>query len=300
MLEIRDGVNCFKFKDRQVLITPDLKKLNIPLDLIFPPPKIENLSEKLLKRFKKRGVIVSSIENRKKPSYKTQCILEKITFRNIDIEYVDNIFQECLKNSSMAPLITIDCSLEVTSKLLNLIHRKYSENSINPIIKIFIKDSVEDFLKIIREFLNARESIELNNLFLIIQHKIISNELINNIKESIDPLELYLYYENIPDYITNIEAFNWDYNLPILLEINERMTSLNLNEIKRFPIVINEDSIFRLLSAFKLKSYTVNEFLRKQLFLPYCGACNNRIFIEGRGKIAGKVTIFVDLTVKVW
>lgn len=287
MLEIRDGVESFKLSDRQVLITPELKKVRIPLEVVFPPLKLEDLPEKLIKRLKKRDIIVSSIVNKKKPSYEKKLLLEKITLKDLDIKRVQYIFQEILKNCSMAPVITIDCSLEVTSKLLNLISQKYNENSINPIVKIFIRERVEEFLRVIKEFLDARESIELNNLILVIHHTNTSREIIKKARENVDPLEIYLYYEKIPHHITKLDQLNWNYDLPVLLELNEQINHLDFSQIKKVPIHINDDSIFRLVSAFKLKAYTVHDVIRKQLFVPYCGACNSRLFIEGSGKIYG-------------
>lgn len=284
MLEVRDGVECFTLKDRQILITPELKKVRIPLDLAFPPPNIEELPKNLIKRLRKREIIVPSITNEMKPSYEEKCLLEKVTFKNLAFERVEYIFQEFVKNCSMVPVITIDCNLDVTSTLLKLINQEYIENSINPIVKIFIREAVNDFLKPIKEFLDARESIELNNLFLILDNSCINYGLIKKVRELIAPLDFFIYYEKIPESM-EIEDFNHGYDLSILLEINEQLHGLKLTEIKNYPISINDDSIFRLINAFKLKSYTVQEVIRKQIFLPYCGACNSRLFIEGKGNI---------------
>ena len=134
MLEIRDGVECFKLKEYQILITPDLTRIKIPLDMEFPPSDLKKLEEKDLKRFRKWGIIVDSKINDKKPKYIEKRLLNRITFKNLDNDKIEFIFTEFLKNCSMAPYITIDCSFDTTSKLLDLINQKYNENSINPIL----------------------------------------------------------------------------------------------------------------------------------------------------------------------
>lgn len=285
MLEIRDGVECFNLKEQKVLITPDLTRIRIPLDMEFPPSDLEKLPEKTLKRFKKRGIIVDSKINKKKPKYYEICLLNKITFKNLDSNRAEFIFSEFLKNCGIAPYITIDCSFEVTSKLLDLISQKYNENSINPVVKILIKEQIVEFIELLKKYIEARDSIELNNLFLIIQHNIINSKLIKEIRDKIDPIEIFDYYENITDGIKSLKDFNSNFELQVLIELNEKIKDFDFTIIKESSLLINDDSISRLLNALNNRTYLKNENFKKEILLPYCSACNSRLFIEGDGKI---------------
>ncbi|TFF91001.1 MAG: hypothetical protein EU548_00155 [Promethearchaeota archaeon] len=285
MIELRNGINSYKFEDKRILITPELNKIKVDKEFEFPPKNIDQLSKKLIRRFKKRGILVDSGINDTNPVYDERKIIKKITFKDIDKKIIDQIFSDFLRNCSITPVITIDCGRESTSRLLELINEKYNENSINPIVRVYIKEEVDETFELLNEYLNGKESIELNNLFLIFNYKIINNEIIEKFRDKINPMEMYIYINDIGENINKVKDMRDKFNLPILLEIENGINDLELELVKKSQIMINDDSINRLLNAFRLKAYMTNEVLREKVFMPYCGACKNRLFIEGDGRI---------------
>ncbi|MBD3230995.1 MAG: hypothetical protein GF329_22640 [Candidatus Lokiarchaeota archaeon] len=283
MIELRNGINSYIFKDKKILITPELNKVKVDLEFELPQNP-EQLTKKTVKRFKKRGILVDSKINEFEPIYDDKTLLKKITFKNIDNKNIDSIFEDFLRNSSITPVITIDSSIQSTARLLELINKKYNENSINPIVKVFIRNDMNEILDVLKNYLGGRESIELNNLFLIFYNTIINEEIIEKFKNEINPMEIYIYFQEMDD-INEIEKSYEKYKLPILLEIGEFMNNLDLNLFKEYPIITNDDSINRLLTAFRLKTYMSNEILRGKVFLPYCEGCKNRLLIYGDGKV---------------
>lgn len=293
MNKIRDGVEYFKTKDRLVLITPELKRAEIPLNYEFPPSDIKQLPRELIKLLKSKDIIVDSTKKKKNLSNQLKGVLKTITFKDIQFEKIDLLVQEFLKNCSISPVITIDCSFKVTSKFLDIINEKYNENSINPVVKIFIREEFNRFIEKIEQYIHARESIELNTLIIILDYTLLNEEIIKEVKKRINPLEIFIYYNEIPDTVTKLDELCNEYHLPVLLEINKKTEDLEIKPFKNLPLYFNDDSIFRLISTLKLrfskKQAAFKEFfsslLAGYLIFPYCTACNSRLFIEGDGNI---------------
>jgi hypothetical protein len=217
--------------------------------------------------------------------------IENITFKNIVASKVEHIFREFLKNSSFSPVITLDCSLEVCATFLNLISQKYKENSINPIVRLVLRERIEEYLEVLKAYIGAKESIEQSNIILIVRAELLEKEILKTIEKEMNPLALFAFYENIA--LSRLKESK--FQVPILLELNERLRDLDLSKIKAFPIYIHDDSLYRLIYAFKKKKDLLTEgldkqaffpsFLKKDLFLPYCKGGAGKLLIEGTGRI---------------
>ncbi|MHA1269954.1 MAG: SPASM domain-containing protein [Candidatus Helarchaeota archaeon] len=284
MLELRSGICNFKFENEQILITPELTHVIIPKDFKFPLNNIESIDKTFKNKLIKQKILVNPRVNKIKPKYQIINIIDHITFKDIDIDMVDYIFDQFIKNCCISPTIIIDCNYKPAAKLIELISKKYNENSINPTLSIFIRDSVEGYHELISKYLMSHESIELNNLFFVFHNSIVNEEYLLKFGK-FNPLGISIFYDEIPNSVIELKDLLWEFKKPILLEITNDIINLDLENANQFELFINDDSINRLIYAFKMKKYFSQEFIKNRIIQPYCTACNTRILIAGGGDI---------------
>ncbi|MHA1386387.1 MAG: SPASM domain-containing protein, partial [Candidatus Helarchaeota archaeon] len=113
----------------------------------------------------------------------------------------------------------------------------------------------------------------------------VNANLLKKLNELMDPINIYVYYEVIPEYVTKLADFKSKFNLPILLELNEKIIDLDFRNFKDLQLIINDDSIARLINAIRFRAYLKFEAFKNQILLPYCEVCKNKLFFGGTGDI---------------
>ncbi|MHA1267471.1 MAG: hypothetical protein ACTSRS_19710 [Candidatus Helarchaeota archaeon] len=294
-MKLRNGCTSFKLPNNQFIVTSDFVVFQVARDLQVLPTQLSTLPSDLIKKLKMVGILIEENKELPIPPYKTQLLLEHITFKNLEIGRVPFIFQEVVKNSSFSPVFTIDCSFQVTDVLLGLIRRKYKENCINPILKIRINEDLELFQDLIENHLENYESIEWSNLILILDSKYEEESIIADLKQRLQPLEIYISYESPSLLVTKEERQSVPKDYKILLQLNEELLELHDNYWNREEICVDDDSIFRCLTILRkslllnlMESTTITyipPYLQKYSFKPYCGACDTKLCIEGDGQL---------------
>lgn len=292
MLEFSNGVESYQKNGKKVLISPHLNQVIVSGDIDLHSKDLTNISRDTIERFKMSGIVKESDSEVLNDFNFKKLLIGNVTFKNLDPEKTNFVFKELIKNSTFDPDIIIDSSLETTQLLLDLILIKLNQNSINPTIKIFIREKLEDHVKIISNFITKRESIELNNIILVIDEGIFNLENIIEIDNQLNPLEIYEYKETIN---LDPEFFHSNYNYPLLLDLNEKTSKLEIKNIVNNPIFIYDDSIFRFLTFIRdridliTSDYDILPFINKNIidliFFDACNACDGKILIEGTGDL---------------
>jgi radical SAM protein with 4Fe4S-binding SPASM domain len=293
MLEFFKGVEFYAKHGKKVFISPHLNQVILSSELNCNSKDLTNLPKAVIERFKTSGIINESHKIIKKSLWLKKLLIDSITIKDLDPEKIVFVFKEFIKNSSFDPDITIDSSLENTKSLLKLIVTKFNQNSINPTIKIFIRENLEEYIDAISNYITKKESIELNNIILVIDEGIFNLEKILKIDKLLNPLEIYKYKENINFLDPNFLHSN--YNYPLLLDLNEKTSKLKIQNIVDNPIFINDDSIFRFLAFIRNRidlitiHHDILPYIDKNIvdliFLDSCKACGNKILIDGPGDL---------------
>lgn len=295
MSKLANGCKVFNCTKKHIIVTSDLTRIQIPPNCELMPLNCNSFPLSLRTQLEELKILLNADETRAPPVPSNDLLIDNVTFKNIVVDKISLIFEEFLKNSSNNPVITIDCPLDSVIRLLGLITEKYHANSINPIIKIFIRDNLEAFIAAIAQFLANRESIEKNNVILIVTDQYYDKQYFSKLLQRLTPLKIYLYFESVSSLLARLHELELLPEVSILLEFEESLLNFDIAQLVHRDIFIDDDSLFRLLTAFRqkidlkisnsiMKTY-IPRHLKKHIFQPYCSACTSKLFIEGDGNL---------------